>query len=111
MRYDSTDNGGKLTNRDVWNIANHEPLKLVVVNKRYVDGDIFDARYVISATRGVKLSCERGTVKEWYINWNEDPCKYCEIDNKDKCDQSTLIPGETDILLIDTFPPERMKDK
>lgn len=106
MKYDSTSNGGKLTNRDVWNTANHEPLKLVVVNKRYIDGDIFDARYILSAERGVKLACERATVKEWFIDWDEDPCRYCEIDNKDKCDQSTLKVIEDDILLLDTLPPQ-----
>lgn len=108
---DAAKNGGKMTTRDLWNIAEHEPLKVVVVNKRHVDNDIFDAGYVIAAQRGVKLSCERSKVKKWYVSADEDPCRYCRIDNKEECDRTTLKAVEEGILLLDTLPPQYEGDE
>ena len=103
--FDCMKNGGKMTNRDLWNIVDQESFKIVVINGRLAFDGEFDGRYVCAASPGIKYRCERSTCKKWYCNVDEDPCRYCEREDKDECDRSMLQEVEDGLLLIDTLSP------
>ena len=107
MEFDSDENGGKLTTRDVWRLANHTALKLVVAKARDVDGEIFDGCYNDRAWLGAKYRCEK-TETEWFIEFGEHPCKYCL--DKEGCNAETLEKLESDVLILD-FQQEQDKDE
>lgn len=109
IQYDCQTNGGKITNRDVWNIANKKPLKLVVVHPNTDVAFLIDrrtfGRYISSATRGAKYYCERRDPKTWYaevgLDIGTDPCEFCKFQESPKCDRSTLKVIEEDVLLLE----------
>ena len=98
IELDGSENGGKLTSRDAWNISNHRALKLVVVEKRDASGEILSGRYIERAAIGAKYRCAEAEA-EWFIEFGEHPCKYCE--DKEGCRAETLEKIESDILIVD----------
>ena len=74
---DKDENGGYLTARDVWNIADHQPIPLAVFGEKDIDGKTVCAKEVGDAFLLYKVACSDYVNKPVFTFTKMGLCEEC----------------------------------
>ena len=78
MKLDRDENGGSLTARDIWNLADHQPIQLVFFDgEQDLDGKTVFAKSATNVYPLQKVTCSDYTNGPVYVFRPNDLCEEC----------------------------------